>query len=137
MNICLRVAFGPLFLLPLLTTESLAQSASAPPAPMEPGKWVSPKSNEEPKTDAERKELCTNPVAGVEVSEKSWIEFDSGGRCVCALPKWKVNGATYRARPMKCKPAIEADGDGDGSISVLVKGPKSVEINNSLYIRCD
>lgn len=38
---------------------------------------------------------------------------------------------------MKCKPALEPDGDGDGSIMVVVKGPKSVEINNSLYVRCD
>ncbi|MCL8385874.1 hypothetical protein EJ105_27315 [Xanthobacter aminoxidans] len=137
MNICLRIAFGPLFLLPVLTTASVGQGVGAPPAPMAPGKWVLSQSNEEPKTDTERKSMCSNPVGWVEVSEKSWIDGDSGGRRVCVLPKWKVNGATYLAPSMKCKPAVEADGDGDGSISALVKGPKSVEINNALFIRCD
>ncbi|MFG1270565.1 hypothetical protein V5F40_21685 [Xanthobacter sp. DSM 14520] len=93
--------------------------------------------NEEPKNDAERKSICASPVAWVEVSEKNWIEGDSGGRRVCALPKWNANGATYRAPPLKCKPAGEADGDGDGSVTVLVKNPKSVEINNALFIRCN
>lgn len=104
---------------------------------MEPGKWVVSQSNEEPKTDAERKSMCSNPVAWVEISDKSWIEGDSGGRRVCALPKWTAKGTTFRAPPLKCKPAAEADGDGDGSVSVLVKGPSAVEINNALFVRCN
>lgn len=76
-------------------------------------------------------------VAWEEVSEKSWIEGDSDGRRVCVLAKWKVNGTIFLAPPMTCKPAIQTDSDGDGSASLVVKGPKSVEINNSLYIRCD
>lgn len=104
---------------------------------MEPGKWVVSQSNEEPKTDAERKAMCSNPVAWVEISDKSWIEGDSGGRRVCVLPKWSAKGTAYRAPPLKCKPAAEADGDGDGSVSVLVKGPNAVEINNALFVRCN
>ncbi|MFG1313885.1 hypothetical protein [Xanthobacter autotrophicus] len=132
----LRVTIATL-LLPMLTAPSLAQQPVRALAPMEAGQWVVSQSNEEPKDDAERRKLCATPVAWVEVSEKSWIEGDSDGRRVCAVPRWKASGATFRAPPLKCKPALEPDGDGDGSMVVVVKGPKSVEINNSLYIRCD
>ncbi|MFG1223756.1 hypothetical protein [Xanthobacter wiegelii] len=133
----LRITVAPLLFLPMLAAPSLAQQPARAPAPIAPGKWVVSQSNEEPKNDGERRQMCETPVAWVDVSEKSWIESDSDGRRVCALPKWKVNGTTFLAPPMKCKPAVQTDGDGDGSTSVVVKGPKSVEINNSLFIRCD
>lgn len=99
MNHCLRVAICPLLLLTMLAAPSLAQQPARGPAPMELGKWVVSQTNEEPKTDAERKSMCSNPVAWVEISEKSWIEGDSGGRRVCAAPRWKANGTTFRAPP--------------------------------------
>ncbi|MEP9347813.1 hypothetical protein [Xanthobacter sp. KR7-225] len=133
----MRVTVASLLLLPVLAAPSLAQQPPLARAPMEPGKWVVSQSNEEPKTDAERKSMCSNPVAWVEISDKSWIEGDSGGRRVCAMPKWTAKGTTYRAPPLKCKPAAEADGDGNGSVSVLVKGPNAVEINNALFVRCN
>lgn len=133
----LRVAIAPLLLLQMLAAPSLAQQSARPPTPMASGKWVVSQTNEEPKSDGERRQMCAAPVAWIEVSEKSWIEADSDGRRVCAVPKWKVSGTTFRSPPVKCKPALESDGDGDGSMSVVVKGPRSVELNNSLYIRCD
>lgn len=120
-----------------LTLAAMGAPAMAAERPMAKGIWAVVNDDKVPSSEAMRK-LCAKPFFWIEISDKGWFEGTQGEKPVrCDQPRWKrVNATTFTAPAQKCEGGDQVDGDGDGSLRLVIKGPEAVVINNSLYVQC-
>lgn len=132
----MRAALMAICVMVQMVSGDLANAAQQPPFPT--GRWVVTSGADIPSA-AQRIKICKQQMAWMDVSA---TKLAFGGPAAtdaqtCQAPQWrKIDARTFIGEPKKCAPQVEALGDGDDLLQVVVLGADTISVNNMIHILC-